>query len=104
MCQSTILVPVKPKGDWTSNLHTYVNFRKWLPSIDLLALSEREAKARVIYHYLSGFGPAIADDIAWWIGITKGEVKPILEEMDDKVEHIQIRGLEGSFVILQIRF
>ena len=101
MCQSTILVPVKPKGDWTSNLHTYASFQKWLPSIDSGALSEREAKEKVICHYLSGFGPTTADDIAWWIGITKTEVTQILEEMGDNVEDIVISGLEGMFVILK---
>lgn len=101
MCHSAILVPGKPKGDWTSNLHTYVTFRKWSPSIDLNALSEHEAKENVILHYLSGFGPATVEDIAWWIGNTKGEVKEILEEMGDKVEDIKIRGIEGLFFILK---
>jgi hypothetical protein len=86
MCQSTVLIPVKPKGNWTSNLHTYINFQQWLPSIDLQVLDEREAKMKIIYYYLSCFEPVMIDDIAWWIGITKGEVKQILEEMDDKVD------------------
>ncbi len=101
MCHSAIIVPSKPKGDWTSNLHTYVTFRKWSPSVDLHALSEHEAKEKVILHYLSGFGPAKIEDIAWWIGNTKGEVKEILEEMGDKVEDIKIRGIEGMFFILK---
>ncbi|CAG1002952.1 MAG: winged helix DNA-binding domain-containing protein [Candidatus Methanoperedens sp.] len=101
MCHSAILVPSKPKGDWTSNLHTYVTFRKWSPSVDLHALNEHEAKEKVILHYLSGFGPAMIEDIAWWIGITKREVKEILEEMGDKVEDIKIRGIEGMFLILK---
>lgn len=100
MSQSTILVPVKPRGNWNSNLHTYTSFQKWLPSVDFQALSERDAKERVICYYLSGFGPAMVEDIAWWIGITKGEVKQILEE-SNKIEHIQIHGLEGAFVVLK---
>ena len=100
MSQSTILVPSKPRGGWKSNLHTYVNFKKWLPYVNLEALNEHEAKKEVISHYLLGFGPAMVEDIAWWIGIPKGEVKEILEEMSDKVEQIAIRGLEGMFFIL----
>lgn len=73
MCHSAILVPGKPKGDWTSNLHTYVTFRKWSPSIDLHALGEHKAK----------------------------DVKKILEKMGDKVEEIRIRGTEGIFFILK---
>ena len=95
MSQSTVLVPSKPSGDWKSNLHTYVNFRTWLPSVNLEALNEHEAKKKVVFHYLAGFGPAIVEDIAWWIGISKGDVKEILEEMNDEVESINIRGLEG---------
>ncbi|MDL5503538.1 MAG: winged helix DNA-binding domain-containing protein, partial [Candidatus Methanoperedens sp.] len=94
-------VPGKPKGDWMSNLHTYITFRKWSPSIDLHALGEHEAKEKVILHYLSGFGPVTIEDISWWIGINKGEVKEILEEMEDKVEDIKIRGIEGIFFILK---
>ena len=101
MCHSAILVPCKPKGEWASNLHTYINFKKWLPSVNLEALDEHEAKKNVIFHYLSGFGPATVEDIAWWIGIARGEIKEILDTMGDKVEHIKIRGLEGTFVILK---
>ncbi len=101
MCHSVILVPGKPKGDWKSNLHTYLNFNKWLPSVDLEALDEHEAKTNVILHYLSGFGPVMIEDIAWWIGIGKGDVKEILDAMSDKIEHIKIHGLEGTFFILK---
>lgn len=101
MSQSTILVPSKPRGDWKSNLHTYVNFKTWLPCVNLQALNEHEAKKKVIFHYLSGFGPTMVEDITWWIGITKGEVKEILEEMGDNVEPIDIRGLERVFFILK---
>ena len=80
MCQSTVLIPVKPKGDWTSNLHTYANFQKWLPSVDLQLLSEREAKEKITCHYLSGFGPTTADDIAWWVGITKERLNRFWKE------------------------
>jgi hypothetical protein len=100
MSQSTILVPVEPKGSWNSNLHRYVSFQKWLPSVNLQALSEHDAKERVICNYLSGFGPATIDDIAWWIGITKREIKQILEE-SNKIDRIEIHGLEGSFIILK---
>ncbi|HEY9206900.1 MAG TPA: winged helix DNA-binding domain-containing protein [Candidatus Methanoperedens sp.] len=101
MCHSAILVPGKPKGEWTSNLHTYINFKKWLPSVNLEALNEREAKKNVIFHYLSGFGPATVEDIAWWIGIARGEITEILDAMSDIVELIKIRGLEGMFFILK---
>lgn len=47
-----------------------------------------------------GFYAAV-EDIAWWVGIARGEIKEILDAMGDKVEHIKIRGLEGTFVILK---
>lgn len=101
MSQSTVLMPSKPSGDWKSNLHTYVNFKTWLPSVNLDALNEHEAKKKVVFHYLAGFGPALVEDIAWWIGISKGDVKEILEEMNDEVESIIIRSLESTFFILK---
>ncbi len=30
----------------------------------------------------------MVEDIAWWIGVAKGEAKEILEEMSDKVEYM----------------
>jgi hypothetical protein len=101
MSQSTVLVPSKPSGDWKSNLHTYVSLRTWLPSVNLEALNEQEARKKVVFHYLAGFGPAIAEDIAWWIGLGKGDVKEILEEMNDEIDSINIRGSESTFFILK---
>lgn len=100
LTQSTIVVPVKPKGDWKSNLHTYASFKTWLPAVDLQAVSVQEAKKSVISGYLSGYGPAAIEDIAWWLGITKKEVKETLEGMGDDVARIAIRGLEGNFILL----
>ncbi len=64
------------------------------------ALNEQDAKRSVISRYLSGFGPAAVEDIAWWIGIPKQEVKKILEGMGNDAVRIAIRGMEGDFYIL----
>lgn len=101
LSQATILVPVKPKGDWKSSLHTYANFKTWLPNVDLEALNEQEAQKKIISRYLSGFGPAAVEDIAWWIGIAQGEIKKNLNGMRDTIEQINIRGLDGAFLILK---
>jgi hypothetical protein len=99
LTQSTMLVPVKPREDWKSNLHTYTSFKTWLAAVDLQAVSVQEAKKSVISRYLSGYGPAAIEDIAWWIGIAKREVKEIFEELGDDVAQIAIRGLEGYFYV-----
>jgi polyhydroxyalkanoate synthesis regulator phasin len=99
LTQSTTLVPVKPRGDWKSNLHTYTSFKTWLPAVDLQVVNEQEAKKRIIYRYLSSFGPVAIEDIAWWIGIAKSEVKEILEGLGDDVARIAIRGLEGEYFV-----
>ena len=106
MCHSTLLVPSKPKGGWKSNLHTYSSFKKWLPSVNLQALNEFEAKKNVILYYLSGFGPVTAEDISWWSGLNKREIKEILNlrEISDKIENIKIQGLEATFFILKSDF
>ncbi len=101
LTQSTIVTPVKPKGNWKSNLHTYTNFRKWLPSVKLESLNEQQAKKRLIINYLSGFGPAMVEDIAWWIGITMGETKKVLEVIDDAIDKVNVNGLEGDYIMLK---
>ncbi|MFQ6088563.1 MAG: winged helix DNA-binding domain-containing protein [Candidatus Methanofastidiosia archaeon] len=103
MCHSTLLVPSKPKGGWKSNLHTYSSFKKWLPSVNLQALNEFEAKKNVVLYYLSGFGPVTTEDISWWSGLNKRDIKKILNlrEISDKIESIKIQGLDASFFILK---
>jgi hypothetical protein len=38
--------------------------------------------AKAVDHFLRCHGPATADDIAWWAGLTKGEVKKALDKVD----------------------
>lgn len=101
LTQSTILVPVTPRGDWTSSLHTYTGFSTWLPKVDLAAVSEADARTRVISRYLAGFGPATVDDIAWWMGISKAAVAEALHGMRRKVAEIEVAGLDGRFIVLK---
>jgi uncharacterized protein YcaQ len=101
LSQASILLPVKPKGDWKSSLHTYANFKTWLPLVDLQAMDEKLARQKVVIHYLAGYGPATAEDIAWWMGIPKGAVNDVLDAIREQIQEIAITALDGKYIILK---
>jgi hypothetical protein len=92
------LVRASPRGTWRSNLHQYVAFDDWFPDVQLHSLSPRDAQRDLVRHYLSAFGPAIAQDVAWWAGMSMGEVRQALESLGNSVVESKIEGLEGAFL------
>lgn len=58
---------------WTSSQHRWVPVAEpieWLPA--------DEARAGLVRHYLSAFGPATTDDICWWTGLGRRQVAAAL--------------------------
>lgn len=101
MCFTGLLAQVNPKGSWKSRLYEYVPMKEWLPDLNLDSLNESEAKKRVVLHHLSSFGPATEEDVAWWIGLAKGETREILGVVNDQLERVRIQGLDGPFIVLR---
>ena len=100
MCILGHLVRAKPRGSWRSNLYEYAPLPAWLPGVDLEALTPGEAQARLVRWYLAALGPAIVEDIAWWSGLSKGEIRGALSTLDDELVEIEIEGLSGGYLML----
>jgi len=93
------LVRAGPRGTWRSNLHEYVPFHDWFPDVNLDSVSSDEAQTRLVWHYLSCFGPASEEDIVWWTGLGKTEVRRGLSEIADGIIQVGIDGLEGRYLL-----
>jgi hypothetical protein len=100
MCDYGLLIRGAPAGGWRSNVHTYHLFEEYMPGVDLESLQEDKAREIMVRRYLSAFGPACVDDIAWWTAFRKGEVKAILEQLDDVVSVVRIEGLDREYLML----
>ena len=104
MCDQGLLIRGNPRHGWKSNIHTYYLFEDYFPDIDLNAVDEARAKNLLVKRYLASFGPVTEKDVMWWSGFLKGEVKEILESLQDQVTQIEISDLKGSYSMLNSDF
>jgi len=74
------LVRVPPSGTWERRrADLYGLAEDWIPPT---ATTWEAALEWLIRRYLSGFGPAVATDIATWAGMHVDRILPTLERMD----------------------
>jgi hypothetical protein len=100
MCDQGLLIRGEPKGGWNSNTHTYYIFQEYLPDVNLNQADESTAKKLLIKKYIAAFGPVTINDISWWTGFTKREVKKIMENLEDEITNVQIEPLgENHFML-----
>lgn len=100
MCDKGLLIRGEPQGGWKSNIHTYYLFREYFPDVDLKAIDEGEARRLVVEQYLASFGPATGNDVAWWTGFPKGQIRQIITGLQDKVSSIRIPDTEAEYLVL----
>jgi hypothetical protein len=75
---------------------------KWLPNISLDNVSEEEAQEKLLIKYLSGYGPATAQDFCLWSGLMAGDAKKTIEKVEDSLlEEVKIEGAKGLFLLLK---
>jgi len=98
MCDQGLLIRGAPKKGWKSNVHTYYLFQEYFPDIDL-NIDEENAKKLLIKQYICSFAPVTLNDVAWWTGFRKREIRQILESFRDDLTHVEISDLEGSHII-----
>lgn len=100
MCDQGLLIRGIPKAGWKSNVHTYYPFKEFFPDVDLNEFDEAGARKYIIKKYLSSFAPAFINDIAWWTGFPKGEVRNILEELGESIIRMEVPDSGGTYIML----
>lgn len=100
MCDQGLLVRGRPKGGWKSNIHTYNILTEYFPDVDLNSVDAEEARKLIVKHYFAAFGPATENDVAWWTGFSKSQIKSTLLSFQSEITHVEISDLEGSYLML----
>jgi len=102
MCDQGLLIRGAPEKGWKSNIHTYYLLNEYFPDLEWNAISERDAKKAVVRHYLASFGPVTENDISWWSGFTKGQIRSILEELENEITYVTVSGSDKKFIVLSL--
>ncbi|GGK12499.1 hypothetical protein GCM10011583_50700 [Streptomyces camponoticapitis] len=70
----------RPRGSWTSHQYRWAPLTYWFPG-GLAHWDTHRAEEELARRWLRAFGPATADDLRWWAGWTKSQVKRVLTEV-----------------------
>ena len=71
----------RPRGSWISGQYRWSTVDAWLPG-GLPDLPTSAAQVPLVRAWLRSFGPGTFDDLKWWTGLTMGEVKRAVAQLD----------------------
>jgi len=89
-----LIVRGRPRGGWTSSQVT------WSAAEDLTRPLAPAARVELARRWLSAFGPALVSDLQWWIGLTAGQVKQALAQLD--VTEVDLDGSPGVMLAADV--
>ena len=89
-----------PRGPWYHDAkHTYADTSRWAPCVERHDLGE--AKKTLLLRYLHGYGPASAQDFAYWTGIKATDAKQVLHETQPLIAEVSAAGQRGKLYTLK---
>ena len=74
---------------------TFALLDEWLPSSPIL--ERDEALAHLASRYFRGHGPATERDLAWWSGLTLGDVRTSIALAESSLAEETVRGVRYFF-------
>ena len=89
-----LIVRGRPRGGWTSSQFT------WFAAEEQTQPPAAAARAELARRWLSAFGPAPVSDLQWWTGLTAGQVKQALAELD--VTEVDLHGSPGLMLAAEV--
>ena len=92
VCLRGGMVRTKPKGGWRSNQYSYVLRERWLPGVDPESMDPAEARCGLVRRYVQAFGPVSLDDVQWWTGFTKGQVRQAVVALGTQLAPVRVQG------------
>ena len=82
----------RPRGSWTSHQYRWAPLAPWCPQ-GLDGWTTGAAEVELARRWLEAYGPATADDLRWWAGWTKAQVRRVLTEL--KPAEVDLDGVPG---------
>lgn len=86
---------------WKSNTHSYYLFKEYFKDVDLTRISDQKAHSLLIKKYIAAFGPVTENDIVWWTGFRKIDVRRALEDINDSISEFEIKELGKEYLVLK---
>jgi winged helix DNA-binding protein len=80
------VIRTRPSGSWTSTQFRWAALTSWHP--DVTDHADDVARIELARLYLASFGPATAEDLRWWAGLTAGQTRAALAG----VETVEVEG------------
>lgn len=99
MCDQMHLIRGKPVSSWRDRRLLYAPFRKYFPNLNLSKYNENEALNLIIKKYITSYGPVTVEDIAWWSGLIKTKIKPILANLEEELVPIHISNVKHEYFL-----
>lgn len=88
------LVRARTIGGWRANRTSWAALATWTPELAPRP-PKGEAYAQIAAAWLSAFGPGTVEDLAWWSGLPKGEVKAAIAALGRAVVQVEVKGWPG---------
>ncbi len=101
MCDQGLLVRSRAEKGWKDKNLRYALFNDYFPDLDLAKTDEKAAMTLLVQYYLKSFGPVTEDDVAWWTGLGKTQVRQALVRIQEQTSRIKISGLKGDFIMFR---
>ena len=89
------IVRGRPRGGWTSGQFTWFAVGDQRPDLGPAA-----ARTELACRWLSAFGPALVSDLQWWTGLTAGQVRQALAELD--LTEVDLHGSPGVMLAADV--
>jgi hypothetical protein len=85
----------------TRHTNRYALTRTAYPNLNLESLTTEEAQTQLVKHYIRVYGPVTEQDVAWWIGLGKTKIQPIMTALESELLPIRIKKHSEDYVMLE---
>jgi hypothetical protein len=100
LAASGTIVRGRPRGSWISSQHRWAPTSTWLGTgfhLGLTMLPTAVAQVGLVWKWLASFGPGTVADLAWWTGLTVGEVRRALADLP--TVEVDVGGRQPALVL-----
>jgi hypothetical protein len=101
MCDQGLLVRGEPVSGWKDKRVRYTRFRDYFPDLELGREVEAQAMVAVVKQYLRSFGPVSKEDIEWWTGFGRKNVRWALEQIEAEIVALSVEGIDLYYTLLR---